>query len=686
MLADQAPAQTNSSAQAGQKITGIVRGPDGRPASGLPVRIVDNCKALVDTNTDANGRFELNCPQDPDREQYEMERCVLVRDVEHNLAAAQLLEDDSGPLELKLAPGLVLVGSAESGGKPVLAPEARLLFQVDKISVPISGLSRKTSTPGQYEIPALPTGRSYRLYVSAQGYGQASVLSLDTASSAAGRFAAPTVELHPATLKLAGQVLDANNKPAADVEVSFYDAMPSTRADRDGRFFLQNVSQGRINISARTQNAFGFAAVEGGDTNVLLRLNPRPPSRQIQVALTDPKGELVDDGEWMLFLMMDQRWIKVGRTGAFTLKVVDQSWGAPKLLLRSKSRNLAAVQEISADSTNVTVKLEPALMLTGRVQDSEGKPLAGAQPAAYLNLGSVSVGGGTFMPLANLDSRMAPADAQGRYTISCYPAGIRGTVSASAPGYGQAQQGVSPDPDTNRMELLPLVLTKTDSLAAGKVVDAEGKPVPGVNITLNGTGQPFNRAITDLKGQFQLEACEGKIRVYASSPNGSGEISTSAGDTNIVITIAASRPTRPVARRSDLLGAPLPDLAGVNIEAAAVPAGKPVLLCLFDASQRPSRHAVSQLEEQAAALRQKNITLLGLQAAIATDDAFNQWQKDSPVSFPVGRVTDLNAVKAKWASGVSVLPWLILTDTAHRVLAEGFAMEDLDTQIRKILK
>ena len=123
----------------------------------------------------------------------------------------------------------------------------------------------------------------------------------------------------------------------------------------------------------------------------------------------------------------------------------------------------------------------------------------------------------------------------------------------------------------------------------------------------------------------------------------------------------------------------------MNLTADAAPAGKPVLLCLFDAGQRPSRHVVNQLEQQAAALRQQNVTVLGIQAAVASDDVFNEWKSASPVSFPVGRVTE-KSEKSKWAAAVPALPWLILTDAGHRVVAEGFAPDDLDAQIKKLAK
>ncbi len=130
-------------------------------------------------------------------------------------------------------------------------------------------------------------------------------------------------------------------------------------------------------------------------------------------------------------------------------------------------------------------------------------------------------------------------------------------------------------------------------------------------------------------------------------------------------------------------GGPLPDLSTVNLAADAVPAGKPVLLCLFDAGQRPSRHVMSQLNAQAAALRKENVSVLGVQAVVASDEVFNDWKTASPVSFPVGRVTETSA-KCWWASDVGVLPWLVLVDAHHQVVAEGFGLDELDGQIQKL--
>ena len=169
--------------------------------------------------------------------------------------------------------------------------------------------------------------------------------------------------------------------------------------------------------------------------------------------------------------------------------------------------------------------------------------------------------------------------------------------------------------------------------------------------------------------------------------NAHGNARAEAGSTNVIILLGAnfSYSSRQAPKRASLKGKPLPDLAAVELSGEAVPAGKPVLLCLFDVEQRPSRRFVKQLAEQHEALQQKGVTVLGLQAAVTTADAFKEWKDANPVSFPVGRVVE-KTDKTKWALQVESLPWLILTDADRRVIAEGFALEDLDAKLKSQAK
>ena len=77
--------------------------------------------------------------------------------------------------------------------------------------------------------------------------------------------------------------------------------------------------------------------------------------------------------------------------------------------------------------------------------------------------------------------------------------------------------------------------------------------------------------------------------------------------------------------------------------------------------------------------------MLGIQAAVTSDDIFNEWKSGSPVSFPVGRVTE-KSEKSKWAPAVPALPWLILADASHTVVAEGFSPDRTERANQKMLK
>lgn len=671
------------------KITGVVRRPDGQPAAGLELRIIGSYGDEGSApKSDANGRFKVEFdPRQFGRS--DMSFCLLIRDPERNLAVAQDIDEDTGPLDLRLAPGVTFAGRAECDGKPVTNATAALVFWTGRSGMHLSGLCRGTNTPGRFEIPALPPGRRYGLYVSAPGYGQASIHNLETETEAR-RVELEPVELKRANLKLAGQVLDADDKPVAGASIHLNgEGQPNAnaRTDREGRFSFAQVCEGPVQLFANARNAHGNTSAEGGATNVVLRLGesrniyPDATAKKLKGVVTDPHGKPAAGVQVAVFPSYDSRWMKTGTNGGFNLSWTIQPWqlqsgGDPCLVVRDTARNLAAVETISEDTTNLNVRLQPALTLTGRVQGANNAPLADAQVGVWFL---------ACRTYCQLDDRLATTDARGGFEIKTLPVSLQYTVFAKAKGHGRCQEQIQEEPGTNRIKLPPFVLKLADQVLAGQVLNRNDKPVSGVHVSLSGDDQPDDSVTTDSKGRFRFKVCEGQVRLFASSQGGFGNTTAEAGDTNVVIHFGVNEPySRQSPKRPSLQGKPLPDLAAVGL-ASEARAGKPLLLCLFDAEQRPSRRSARLLAEQHNALRQKGLTVLAVQAAVTAAESFETWKSANPLPFPLGRVTEKSAA-TKWVTDVESLPWLILRDTESKVVAEGFALDELDAKLKAVNK
>jgi len=479
----------------------------------------------------------------------------------------------------------------------------------------------------------------------------------------------------------------ADRQPLAEVSVSVYKAGYQTGVSSGTNgIALLRLPPGEYRVSANRQNSRSdgtAATVEMGRTNrIEIELNPPP---KITGVVRDPLGTVVPG----LTLSVSPNWgrnereVKTDVKGRYEMPWDPQRFGGsmqtPCLVARDVGRNLATAQDIEASTTTLDLRLEPGLVVAGRVEDVNGKPLSNATVRVYLWSGNSG---------SQFEDKPIRTDAQGRFEVTAMPPGRKYSLDATAKGYGSANQSIEQDADTNRVEVPPCVLRVADRKLAGEVVDADEKPVARANVYMYGQGQPNGSVRTDDKGRFKFDqVCEGSVQLSVSSQRAYGNARAEAGDTNVVIHLGVSQSysVRETPKRPSLKGKPLPDLATVELGSDAAPTGKPVLLCLFDVEQRPSRRFVKQLAEQHDALRQQGLTVLGLQAAVTTADSFKEWKDANPMPFPVGRLAE-KADKTKWASEVESLPWLILTDADRRVTAEGFAFDELDAKLKSQAK
>lgn len=105
-----------------------------------------------------------------------------------------------------------------------------------------------------------------------------------------------------------------------------------------------------------------------------------------------------------------------------------------------------------------------------------------------------------------------------------------------------------------------------------------------------------------------------------------------------------------------------------------------MLICFFDFQQRPSRSVVLELSRKADLLQRQEVAVLIVQTGKTDRGAFDVWWKESRLSVPVGVVEgDRDEVHFAW--GVKAVPWLVLTDEKHNVVAEGFGVGELNGKI-----
>ncbi len=132
-----------------------------------------------------------------------------------------------------------------------------------------------------------------------------------------------------------------------------------------------------------------------------------------------------------------------------------------------------------------------------------------------------------------------------------------------------------------------------------------------------------------------------------------------------------------------LTGRPLPDMKQFAIGSDPNRArDKMVLVCFFDLQQRPSRNCIQQLSKRAQELKAEDVLVVAVQASKIEEDELDGWVKKDRIPFHVGMIEgDEGKICFNW--GIKALPWLILTDREHIVVAEGFELGDLDNQLEQ---
>jgi hypothetical protein len=274
-------------------VSGTVVDPQGHPVAGASVT---HWPFWLVPRTDANGRFQYTYYTTGSGNKHPL----MARDESSGLASIAEVNDPSGGRQptgrIALQPAYSLVGHVtDPNGEGIPAAYVRLVVgspnrSPSRISAQAEVI---TDSNGIYRIPAVPVplpddeAHYYAVVAHATDYNEASVEPVPLGGPVEEPIRLRTIILHPADQAVSGIVVDANDKPVpgilvetADFDDSSWrqDAVQPHRqvsSDAQGRFRIERVCKGSIEITARTGPPAGQEGVtqtssSQGDVKVIL--------------------------------------------------------------------------------------------------------------------------------------------------------------------------------------------------------------------------------------------------------------------------------------------------------------------------------------------------------------------------------------------------------------------------------
>lgn len=682
-----------------QKMIGFVQNPDGTPVPEAQVRLafvavpggeekvmfgIDPVDVFA-TKTCSDGRFEFdNLPEQATAEflvKKAGKGTLLTMDASMNPENGLTYKAGQTEIMLTLQNGFKLTGKlvAQSDQKPI--PGIRVMVVDTKLPINLSQLPLESAEDGSFEFTDLAPG-DYTVSILDNDW-----IAEPKTISVSGDVEGTTLELTKGGAVEITVIDSATEKPVSGAQVNLRceenDQRQQAKTDESG-IAKKQLLPGTYRVSAygqgyRYMNDVGTVVVENNKT-AALTVQLGGQSKVAGVVL-DPDDKPFSGAEIrMVPNSGQQQGITSDEKGQFKMAWDPEqlSWaqGEFYLIAASPDQNLAGVTLIAEDTKEATIKLQKGVEIKGKVLNAEGQPI----PAARVNL---YFRGSRFGSSFGKDGQ---TNDQGEYTFTAIAPEQKYSVNINnAKGYGTDSVDVQPGLGQSSLAVEDIVLRVADQKLSGQVVDVDGKGLPNVRLYCYGQGQPNLNSKTGEDGKFAFDnVCSGEISISANYNQGSdymyGNVRTEGGaeDVTIVLTPQGGNQRYVPKTPPSLVGKPLPDLSACGV---AIPAdANAVLVYAWDMNQRPSRHFLKQLAAKAALLKDKGVTVILLNTTPVDKPKLDGFLSDSQITWPCGVMTD-NAEDMLFKLGIQSLPWLILTDPEHNVIAEGLSVDELENKI-----
>lgn len=511
--------QTSAEAILVPTLEGEVKGPGGSPVPGalVIVRPSGNAVAVEPTRatTTANGRFRLTLAP----------RTTASWDVrvEAKGLAAELLENvrPGRSLTVLLRSGGTITGTVRDGtdGRPLagvrVEAKAASAWRFEESGQPPVGVvATMTDRAGQFRLAGLAS-ETFTVSAKASRLGRADRHGM-RAGAVADLFLFPGASISGAVTGPGGPPLAG---AAIVVQGPRYTGGRET-TDAEGHFEVAGVEPGRYTVVVRhPDHAPGLAeaiVLAQSETQVAISLSKGVPvlgrlmaSRERPTAghvlLLEQNGQVLPNEALFPVPRAEARM-----DGFFVVEHVPV--GSHALLVRSPGFAPRRVEiEVSPRATALDlgeVALERGRIIAGRVQDGAGAPIAGATVSASRQSNDI-LG-------SSDDPEPAHSEGDGSFVLAGLEAGLH-ELWVSAPGYASLRKLTEVG-----TEDLRLVLSQGGTIA-GRVVDAQGKPVDAFSVSASPIERRTDRSgasrqVSSPQGRFVLEdLAEGAYIVTADA-------------------------------------------------------------------------------------------------------------------------------------------------------------------------
>ncbi len=402
--------------------------------------------------------------------------------------------------------------------------------------------SAETDAGGRFELAGLLPG-DYEVTLSAWNPSRAVPDKPTPVKLSADRDVEDLRIVLPATGELKGTVRDAQGRAVADVAVSMHDGkrwLNAAVAD-DGSFRFESVAPGEYRVKANRNwepmRAPGTSDddVQGEKVSIreggveTVKLVVAGAAEQIAGVVRDESGGPVADAFIEATLESDSavtasgaaardgRWASFygspnlsDADGRFTIK--ELSPGKHTLRAHRKGGGEAILEHVGSGSDVVLT-----IAGTGRMSGTVALRGAGAPEDFTISLEDEKTG------FRRYDSFFRTG---GAWSLAELPAGTYKLKVGAGGGSAEVEAKMTAGQDTTglRVELVPKVTVR------GTVLDLEGKPVPGLYVSVSDGGAAYGGGdekklnITDGAGRYEVtQAPAGKVTVYVYPQNWDGD-------------------------------------------------------------------------------------------------------------------------------------------------------------------